>query len=180
MNNFASIIFVQRFRKVTYYSLSINEDVSLFEQFVNKHTVENKEKLNHIMAWIKVIGDNIGAYDQYFRNEAETADARALPPKGKNRKPTYVEVDERTNNRHNQANTLRLYCMKANESVVFLFNGDIKTADKAQDCNNVKSHFRMANTLTRLLNQALAARDIQWNEAFKDIVIDDDFLLEWD
>ena len=57
MNNFAEIILVQRFKKVSFYSLAINEDISLFRKFFIKHSVENKEKLYHIMSWIEKIGD---------------------------------------------------------------------------------------------------------------------------
>ena len=89
VNNFAKIKLVQRFNKVTYYTLLLNEDeMSLFGQFTVKHTSENKDKLNHIMAWIKVIGNKIGAREHYFRNEAETADASALPPRGIDKEPT--------------------------------------------------------------------------------------------
>ncbi len=179
MNNIAEIILVQRFNKVSYYSVSINEEPSLFRQFFNKHTVENKEKFFHIMRWIEIIGNNFGAYDTYFRNEAETAEAKALPPIGIDREPTYIEIDAYTNEEINAVNNLRLYCMKANESVVFLFNGDTKTAAKAQDCQNVRSHFKLANKLTMLIEQAFIQKEITWNKDFTDIIVDDNFILEW-
>lgn len=178
MNNFAEIVFIEQYKKVTYYSIAINGKNALYDSFVDKHSIENKEKLYHIMAWIKKIGDKSGALDQYFRNEAETADARALPPRGKEKPPTFVEIDE--NGKYGTvANNLRLYCMKANEHVVFLFNGDIKTAEKAQDCPNVKPHFRLANKLAKLLTQSFASGDIRWKDNFSEIEVDEDFLLEW-
>lgn len=176
---FAEIILVQRFNKVTFYTVAINEDNSLFRKFSTKHTVENKDKLYHIMAWIEKIGEKAGAYDQYFRNEAETADTRALPPVGKDKEPTYIEVNQFTNEEENVANDLRLYCMRANESVVFLFNGDIKTAEKAQDCDQVRPHFKLANKLTALLDQAFIQKEINWNSDYNDIIVEDDFILEW-
>lgn len=180
MNNFAELIFIEQYRKVTYYSVSVNDDESLYDQFVNKHTAVNNKKLNHILAWLEKIGDKIGAYENYFRNEAETGDARALPPKGKDRAPTYVEYSQVTNNDENTPNNLRLYCFRASESVVFLFNGDLKTAEKAQDCENVREHFKIANTLSKLLDQAFINNDIRWNEDWTDILVEDDFKLEWD
>ena len=180
MNNFAEIILVERFDKVTYYTVSINEDISLFRKFLNKHSIENKEKFYHIMAWIEKIGDKVGAYDTYFRNEAEIADARALPPEGVNREPTYVAMDVLTDEELNVPNNLRLYCMKANESVVFLFNGDIKTAAKAQDCDNVRPHFKLANKLTKLIDQAFIQKEIKWNKDCTDIIVEEGFILEWD
>lgn len=178
MNNFAEIILVQRFKKVSYYSVSVNEENSLFRQFVAKHTVDNKEKLDHIMAWIQVIGDKIGAKENYFRNESETANTGALPPKGKDREPVYVETDD-TGVEQNVPNNLRLYCMRISENVVFLFNGDVKTADKAQDCKNVKPHFQLANLLTKLIDKALIDKDIKWNKNYTDIIVEDDFCLMW-
>lgn len=180
VNNFAEIIWVQEFRKVTYYSVSINGEGALYDQFIDKHTVENSEKLNHILAWLEKIGDKIGAYEQYFRNEAETGDARALPPKGRNREPVYVEFSEVTGKNENTPNNLRLYCFRANESVVFLFNGDVKTADTAQNCDNVREHFKTANTLSKLLDQAFVNKDIRWKDDFSNIIVEDDFKLEWD
>lgn len=178
MNNFAEIILVYRFNKVNYYSISINDEDSLFKQFVSKHTVANRVKLNHIMAWIKVIGNKIGAKENYFRNESETADTRALPPKGKDREPVYIEIDE-SGIEQNVGNDLRLYCMRVNENVVFLFNGDIKTAEKAQQCDNVRSHLRMANKLTTLIDKALIEKEIKWNKNCTDIIVEYDFCLMW-
>lgn len=180
MNNFAEIIYVQKYRKVTYYSLSINGKDALYDQFIEQHTVQNSKKLNHILAWLEVIGDKIGAHEKYFRNEAETGDARALPPKGKDREPVYVEYSEATKNEENTPNNLRLYCFRANEAVVFLFNGNIKTKLHPQECEKVREHFKTANTLSNLLNQAFINNDIRWNDDWSDIIVDEDFILEWD
>jgi len=180
VNNFATIELVQKYRKVTYYTISINEETTLFQQFINKHTNSNYDKLYHIIRWIEVIGDKIGALDQYFRNEAEIADTRALPPKGVDREPIYVEIDDATEEEHNKPNNLRLYCFKANESVVFLFNGDIKTSRRAQDCDSVRPHFKVANTLSKLIEEAFINKDIRWNKSYTDIIVDEHFLLKWE
>lgn len=180
VNNFAEIIEVQVLRKVTYYSVALNNEEALYDQFINKHTDENKEKLNHILAWLKKIGKNIGAYENYFRNEANTGDARALPPKGKDRAPVYVEYSETTKNDENKPNDLRLYCFRASESVVFLFNGDIKTKRYAQDCDNVKKHFKTANLISKLIDEAIINKDIRWNSDWSNIIVDDSFILQWD
>ena len=180
MSNFGQIIFIQQYKKITYYSIAINSEDALYDQFLERHTDENNNKLNHILSWLKELGDKVGAHDQYFRNEAETGDARALPPIGKNRKPVYVEYSEATKENVNTPNNLRLYCLRANEAVVFLFNGDIKTKQYPQDCGNVREHFKIANLLSKLLDQAFINKDIEWNEDWTDIIVDDDFVLEWD
>ncbi len=83
MNTFAIIKPIARYKKVAYYSVCISDtSVSLFEEFIKHHEVANKDKLNHVLEWIKIIGDKYGAKTHLFRPEAEFADASALPPKG--------------------------------------------------------------------------------------------------
>lgn len=179
MNNFGEIISVGRYKKVSYYSVGVNGCMSLYKQFISKHEVENQGKLNHILAWIQKIGDKVGAYEHYFRNEAKTGDARALPPKGKDREPKYIECRSDEDPGEVKPNDLRLYCMRLNKHVVFLFNGDIKTANDPEECDNVKNHFKMANRLAKLMDEALRNRDIRWVNDHTEIEVDDDFVLEW-
>ncbi len=161
MNTFVHIKPIARYHKVAYYSVCINDNkTSLFEEFICNHKIHNRDKLNHVLEWIKIIGNKYGAQLHLFRPEAAIADASALPPKGKDKKPSYTELGK------SKANNIRLYCLRANESVVFLFNGDIKTAKYAQDCPNVKNHFTLANQLTKAIDQAFAERQIVWNDDF--------------
>lgn len=158
---------------MSYYSLVLDEEsVSLFEGFVTEQTKENKEKLNHILAWMKVIGNKYGAQEHYFRPEAETADASALPPKGIKREPAYIEKGKKV------SNMLRLYTFRLNENVVFLFSGGLKTSNYAQDCPNVAPHFKMANKLTAALQTALEEKEIEWKDDFTQIHFATDFKLE--
>ena len=91
MNTFAHIKPIARYNKVAYYSVCINEnETSLFEDFINHHSQHNSKKLYHVLEWIKIIGDKYGAQNHLFRSEAATADASALPPKGKHREPSYT------------------------------------------------------------------------------------------
>ena len=140
--------------------------MTLYEEFVNKQELISKNKLYHIQKWLQVIGKKYGAQNRFFRNEAYTADTSALPPVGKDREPYYIEDGKK------KKNNLRLYCLRANEHVVFLFGGDIKTAEKAQDCPNVKSHFLLANQLTKAIDKAFKDKDIVW--------IEDDTLISCD
>ena len=145
--------------------------------FLIKHKEENYDKLHHIMTWLEEFGNTIGAKDFYFRPEVETADASALPPKGVDREPTYIEINSETGEEENVANNLRLYCFRASETVVFLFNGDIKTANRAQDCDNVRPHFRLANKLTELLEEKFHQKEIVWNIDYTDIEFNEDLEL---
>jgi len=132
------------------------------------------------MSWIQKIGDKVGAYEQYFRHEAKTGDARALPPRGKNREPVYIEFNDAKGRDDNKSNDLRLYCLRANDSVVFLFNGDIKTAETPQECENVRAHFKMANKLSKVIDAAFLNKEIRWINDHSDIEIDDNFILQLD
>ena len=87
------------------------------------------------------------------------------------RKPQYTEYGKK------KANNLRLYCLRANESIVFLFNGDIKTEKKAQKCPNVKTHFKLANQLTKAIDKAFAESDIVWNEDCTQIEYNEDLKI---
>lgn len=172
MNTFAHIKPIARYKKVAYYSVWINDDnKSLFEHFITCHENTERDKLNHVLTWIQFIGDKYGALPHFFRPEAELADASALPPKGKDRKPQYTECGK------TKANSLRLYCLRANENVVFLFGGAIKTKQKAQECPNVKSHFKLANQLTKAIDNAFKEKDIKWVEGASLIDVEDDFKL---
>lgn len=170
MNIFARIKPLFKYEKVAYYSVCIEDnDQSLYEDFVEKQTKKNKDKLYHIQKWLKILGEKYGAKSQFFRNEANIADTSALPPIGKNRKPFYLEHGKK------KANNLRLYCLKANENVVFLFSGELKTTEKAQDCPNVKAHFNLANRITKAIDKSFIEKDIKWNEDFTLLEYDEDF-----
>ncbi len=174
MNKFAQIKPLFKFKQVAYYSVCLEGgEQTLYEKFVEKHTNENLEKLYHVQKWLQVIGEKYGAQQRFFRNEAQYADASALPPIGKDREPYYIEFGKK------KANNLRLYCLRANSNVVFLFSGDLKTTKKAQDCPNVKPHFELANALTKAIDQAFRDKDIRWIEEDTLITCDEDFNLEY-
>ena len=174
MATFAHLIEVEQLKTVKYFSVVITEEPllegdSLFDLFVEKQKLKNKSKLQHILDWIELIGNSKrGANENIFRFEN---DASALPPEGKDREPCYLENDINT------PNDLRLYCFRANEHVVILFNGDIKTTETAQECPNVKPHFDLANKLSKKLNQ-LFGKEIFWNSDCTDISVEDDFYFE--
>lgn len=65
------------------------------------------------------------------------------------------------------------------KTLCFLFNGDIKTSQYAQDCPNVKKHFKLANQLTKAIDKAFADKDIVWNDDFTAINCEDDFKLQF-
>jgi hypothetical protein len=96
VNTFAHIKIIGKYDKVSYYSVMLDgNQTSMFEDFFTNHEVKNFNKLNHIMKWLDIIGKRYGARKDYFRNEAETADASALPPTGLKKEPSYFEKEKR-------------------------------------------------------------------------------------
>ncbi|WP_291867944.1 hypothetical protein [Maribacter sp.] len=178
MNGIVRLKHIFDYQKVCYYSVVLDKDdvsveaaQSLFEHFVEEQTTANLEKLNHILSWLAEIGNKYGAQDKYFRDEQYQGEAMGLPPYAMGRPPVYTEDDETA------PNNLRLYCHRLNSNVVILFNGAIKTQDKAQECPNVKTHFLLANQLTNIIDQAFQERDIIWIDSDTDINYEDDVIL---
>jgi hypothetical protein len=172
VNTFAVIKPLFKYKKVAYYSVCLNNDEhTIYDAFVKTQTTLNKNKLYHILKWLQLLGQKYGAQNRFFRNEAKFSDTSALPPIGKDRKPHYVEHGK------NKDNNLRLYCFRANENVVFLYSGGLKTTQKAQNCPNVKEHFILANQLTKAIDEAFKNKDINWNENCTLINCEDNFKL---
>jgi len=161
MNMFANIVVAIRFKKITYYSIKFeNEKDPIFIQFFNNHKgADHNEPISIIRSWLKKLGEEIGADTRYFRPEAA---AHALPPPAR-----YIHVDC----------SLRLYCMRINERAVILFNGAEKTAQTAQECDNVRPHFTLANQLTQVIDQAIIDGDIQFSEN-DDLIFEPTLTLE--
>jgi hypothetical protein len=57
--------------------------------------------------------------------------------------------------------------------VVFLFDGDLKTRQRAQDCPNVGPYFRQANKISKAINRCFVDKELRWNEFDDDIEFDD-------
>ncbi|MBP3944115.1 hypothetical protein J5U18_11225 [Sphingobacteriaceae bacterium WQ 2009] len=171
MSNFVTIKFVKAYREVVYYSVVVNggeEDESLFEAFIQKYGITEKGKLNHILSWIREIGQIHGAQSYLFRAEN---DAEALPPLGVNRDPCYIENDKEI------SNPLRLYCHILNEHVVVLFGGGVKTAKTVQECANVRMPFYLANKLSKLIDKSIQKGEIDWDDDCRDILYEKEYIL---
>ena len=174
MNNFATIIRLEEFSftKVKYFSVHFeNNDVNVFFDFLNRmeDVTEIENDLNNLMVWIEDIGNEYGAIGKLFRHEAITASASALPPPKKQMEAYEIFVED-----------LRLYCFVANEHVVFLFNGGIKTKGiaNAKDCPNVAPFLKQANSLTQKIEELFKNKEIEWNSDQTDIIFDSSIQIE--
>ena len=175
MNNIAVIESLDQFRfeKVAYYSIRFldNENnVTEFIDFLNRmeDIPEIETDLGNLVLWIEEIGQTYGAREHFFRHESKGGEASALPPPRKTMGHHEIPVEEH----------LRLYCLVANEHVVFLFNGGIKTTKHPEDCPNVGIYFKQANLLSRKIDGLFHDGSIGWNEDYTDIHFDSYLTLE--
>lgn len=175
MNTFVKLIKLSEFsyEKVRYYSVVINdkeykEENSEFYCFLSNMELESESEtdLVNLITWIEEIGEKYGAKEKFFRKEGIYSDTSALPPDAGEQRVCKILV-----------NNLRLYCLRANEHVVILFNGGIKTTIKANDCPNVKNHFLTANRITKKINESFKT-EITWNSDYTDICFNESFEFE--
>lgn len=126
-----------------------DEAETLFERFVLKHQQDAsiEEEFAELMTWLERMKRN-GAKAHLFRPERK---AEALPPKPHFRDTSFNKE-------------LRLYCMRISDRAVVLFDGDVKTAQRAKDCPNVRPHFQEANRLSEKLEEMLKERVIKLDE----------------
>ena len=171
MNIFATIEQAITFSKVTYYTVKFeNEKYSEFEKFILKH--QSNESIHNeyqdLLSLIERLGKEIGAKPRYFRPERN---AQAFPP-------NWNELTKQERKLHvTYQHNLRLYCMRINDEIVFLFNGGIKTSGhiSAQQCKNVRQFFNMANQLAEGIENAIKNREIIPSEMT--LGVDNDFEL---
>lgn len=176
MNTFAIIEKLERFvfKKVTFYSVRLlnNEnEITEFYDFLNRmeDVSEIETDLGNLLLWIEEIGEKYGAIkSKFFRHESKSGEASALPPSRSTMEHHEIIIEEQ----------LRLYCLVANEHLVFLFNGGIKTTKNPEDCPNVGPYFRQANYLATKIDELFLERTIYWNDDVTDICFDSSLIIE--
>lgn len=155
---YATIVNFHKFSEVPFYSIQFVEDeLCETDKFIERidEMEDFKEQLDDLLALIESIGARKAKY-YYFRHEGI---ADALPPN--RRYWEYLDVSNKELN-------LRLYCMRLSDNIVILFNGGVKTMQKAQECPNVSFYFYQAGKLTKKILRKIID---------KEIIIDDKDLL---
>lgn len=128
MKDNATIVELYRFKYTTFYTVKYDcDEMPLGLQFLKEYSQHKHFKI--FKTWIQKIGNERGAVGHFFRQERE---AEALPP------PKDII---------NESCDLRWYCLRINPAIVIMFNGGVKTKQKAQHCPNVSKHFDEANKL---------------------------------
>ena len=147
---FGTIVELDRleFKKVKYYSVSLENRNSEFLDFQQRMNLSHGTQLKELVTLIYEIGEVCGAKPNFFRDKRK---AEALPPGSFQ----YVGLDDESpGNRFG----LRLYCLRITESIVILLNGDLKTTQKADECPNCRIHFQRANKIADQIQEAMARK----------------------
>jgi hypothetical protein len=152
VNTFAKIIQVEGFtgKQVNYYTVHFeNREHNEFKDFIVRHITktEFEEQLNYLNKTLERFSRQ-GAKPHYFRHEGAF---HALPPPAR-----YLEFDLGNEQ-------LRLYCLYVSKNIVFLFNGGIKTTQKAQDCESVSGYFAEAGRLTAKIDAMINDGEIEFD-----------------
>jgi len=172
VNTFGKLILLKNFsfEKVKYYSFEfLEKGEPEFIDFLHRMEKESEyqEDMDNLMVWLEEIGKYYGAKQKFFRPEGYISDTTALPPPGR------IMVS------HNiPVRNIRLYCMRLSEHIVILFNGGIKTTEKAQDCRNVSGYFKQANRLVKKIDQLIREHEIQLNQNQTELSFQDNLIIE--
>lgn len=159
MNIFVEIKKIDHFTGniVTFYTLQLeNRENDEFTDFIYRHIdlEEIQEQLIFLNEKLEIFSHD-GAKEHFFRPERSF---HALPPPAR-----YMEVEF-------EGNPLRLYCLYISNNMIFLFNGGIKTTDKAQDCQNVSKYFRDAERFTKMIDEGIRSGELILDEGKQNII----------
>jgi hypothetical protein len=159
VNNFVVESFVDTYPRVKFYTVRwdetlLSETDKFFQRFLETESLQNyREDFDEIVALIKIMGEQVGAAERFFRFEDA---AQALPPKS----TVYVRQLLVSDGQ----NTLRLYCTRLRDNIVVLFNGGIKSSQKVSDSPDLTAKFREAQHFAKKIDKAIQEKDILMDE----------------
>ena len=153
MANWAIIEELYTFKKVTYYTIRLEEDThSETEKFILRFEADAQyqQDLENILALLVILGNEKGAKSRFFRDESA---AQALPPEIREAlRENWVQLIDAG---------LRLFCLRMTDEVVILLNGGIKSSQKTNDSPDLVAKFRMAQQLSKAIDKQLRNRELQ-------------------
>jgi hypothetical protein len=151
--NWAIIEEIYTFRKVTYYTIRIEDETySETEKFITRFELhpQYQNDFENILALLVVLGNEKGAKSRFFRDESA---AQALPPEVKIAlREGWVQFIDAG---------LRLFCLRMTDEVVILLNGGIKSSQKTNDSPDLIYKFRLAQQVSKAIDVKLSNREMQ-------------------
>lgn len=153
MANWAIIEEIYTFKKVTYYTIRLdNNAYSEMEKFILRFERDSQYQhdLENILALLVILGNEKGAKTRFFRDESA---AQALPPEIKEAlRENWVQFIDAG---------LRLFCLRITDEVVILLNGGIKSSQKTNDSPDLAAKFRTAQQVSKAIHAKLRNRELQ-------------------
>ena len=144
MGQWASIEEIYTFRKVTYYTIRLEEAPYYeMEKFILRFETAPifQDDFENILALLVILGNEKGAKSRFFRNESA---AQALPPEIKEAlRENWVQFIDAG---------LRLFCLRMSDGVVILLNGGIKSSQKTNESPDLAAKFRFAQQISKAID----------------------------
>ena len=143
------------------YTTVIGEnDLSLFDNFIQENIEKYTEEIGDILATIETIGYETGAREKFFKpNEGSLGDGICA---------LYDNPDRK----------LRLYCIKYESSTIILGGGGMKNVRALQDDPKLKSENYLLRKISKMITDAIKEGDIRWSADGKrligNLIIQDD------
>ena len=153
MANWAIIEEIYTFKKVTYYTIRLEDELySETEKFILRFESDEQyqQDLENILALLVILGNEKGTKSRFFRDESA---AQALPPEIKEAlRENWVQFIDAG---------LRLFCLRMTDEVVILLNGGIKSSQKMNDSPDLVTKFRIAQQISKAIDAKLRHRELQ-------------------
>jgi hypothetical protein len=149
----ASIEEIYTFRKVTYYTVRLEDEPhSEMEKFILRFETDNvfQNDFENILALLVILGNEKGVKSRFFRDESA---AQALPPEIREAlRENWVQFIDAG---------LRLFCLRMSDEVAILLNGGIKSSQKTNDSPDLVAKFRFAQQVSKVVDLKIRNRELQ-------------------
>jgi hypothetical protein len=135
------------------YSIIVDEnDLSLFDIFIQENIDKYSEEVGDILATIETIGYETGAREKFFKpNEGSLGDGICA---------LYDNPDRK----------LRLYCIKYGSSTIILGGGGMKNVRALQDDPKLKDENYLLRKISKMITDAIKEGDIRWSADGKQLI----------
>lgn len=132
--------------KAGVYTIVINDDYSLFDNFIQENRPIFSNEIDDILSKIETIGHITGAREHLFKpNEGTLGDGICA---------LYDNPDKK----------IRLYCIKYGSTTIILGGGGHKNVRTLQEDPKLKYENYLLRKISKLITQSIKAGDIKWSD----------------
>lgn len=139
-------------RASIYSAIYEDDQISLFDKFLNENNISFKSELKDIVLRLKVIGGKTGAREHYFK-----------PHEGKPGDGVCALYDKPKSN-------LRLYCIRYGMTLIIIGGGGHKpkTIKSLQDDPKLKKENLIIREISKLINEKISQGNISFTDDYYD------------